>query len=156
MPYTTLITPADLYPHLADPAWAIVDCRFVLADPDSSRRDYRQAHIPGAVYAHLRDDLAAPPVPGQTGRHPLPDPATVAARARAPPPPRPRPRRRARGPGGKRRRGAGRPLRRGGGRPPRRPPLVATAMARPRGGRRPRRRLDRLAGRGLPHRHRRR
>ena len=72
MTYTTLISTAELVPHLADPAWAIIDCRFALADPERGRRDYTLAHITGAVYAHLNDDLAGPIIPGLTGRHPLP------------------------------------------------------------------------------------
>jgi thiosulfate/3-mercaptopyruvate sulfurtransferase len=71
-PYTTLISCADLVAHLEDPAWAVVDCRFSLEDPPRGRRDYLLAHIPGAVYAHLDEDLAAPVIPGKTGRHPLP------------------------------------------------------------------------------------
>lgn len=72
MSYTTLISPADLAMHLDDPRWAIVDCRFSLDRPERGRDDYRRAHIPSAVYAHLDQDLAAPIVPGETGRHPLP------------------------------------------------------------------------------------
>jgi len=80
MTYRTLISPKTLAAHLNDPDWAVVDCRFWLDDPERGRRDYRRAHIPGAVYAHLDEDLSAPPVPGQTGRHPLPDPAAFAER----------------------------------------------------------------------------
>ena len=76
MPYTTLISTAELAAHLNDPGWAIVDCRFSLADTEKGRRDYRTAHIPGAVFGHLDEDLSGPFVPGQTGRHPLPDVAT--------------------------------------------------------------------------------
>ncbi len=72
MSYTTLITTGELAPNLADPNWAIVDCRFSLADPERGRRDYAQAHIPGAIYAHLNEDLSGPIMPGVTGRHPLP------------------------------------------------------------------------------------
>ena len=72
MTYTTLIKTADLAQHLADPDWAVFDCRFWLADSERGRRDYAQAHIPGAIYAHLNEDLAGPIVPGVTGRHPLP------------------------------------------------------------------------------------
>src|SRR5690242_12480165 len=72
MTYTTLIPAATLAAHLADPDWAVVDCRFSLAEPERGRRDYDQAHIPGAVYAHLNTDLSAEVVPGRTGRHPLP------------------------------------------------------------------------------------
>ncbi|MCL4300338.1 MAG: sulfurtransferase [Anaerolineae bacterium] len=77
MPYTTLISTGELSQHLADPDWAVVDCRFSLDDTAQGRRDYQQAHIPGAVYAHLDEDLSGPIIPGQTGRHPLPDLVTV-------------------------------------------------------------------------------
>lgn len=72
MTYTTLISTTDLASHLADPDWAIFDCRFSLADAERGRRDHLQSHIPGAAYAHLNEDLASPIVRGKTGRHPLP------------------------------------------------------------------------------------
>jgi thiosulfate/3-mercaptopyruvate sulfurtransferase len=72
MTYTTFIPTATLAQHLDDPDWAAFDCRFSLADPERGRRDYAQAHIPGAIYAHLNEDLSGPIVPGVTGRHPLP------------------------------------------------------------------------------------
>lgn len=72
MAFTTLISPAEVAAHLDDPNWAIVDCRFALADPEKGRQEYLIAHIPGAVYAHLDEDLSAPIVPGKSGRHPLP------------------------------------------------------------------------------------
>lgn len=51
----------------------IVDCRFSLADPEAGRRDYRDSHIPGAVYAHLDEDLSdLPNNDAARGRHPLP------------------------------------------------------------------------------------
>lgn len=53
-------------------ACLVVDCRFVLSDPGSGYREYLKAHIPGAVYAHLDDDLSSP-VTSMSGRHPLPD-----------------------------------------------------------------------------------
>ncbi|HEY4689718.1 MAG TPA: sulfurtransferase [Anaerolineae bacterium] len=73
MSYTTLISTAALAAHLADPDWAVVDCRFWLADTERGRRDYQQAHIPGAIYAHLDADLSGKVIPGKTGRHPLPE-----------------------------------------------------------------------------------
>jgi thiosulfate/3-mercaptopyruvate sulfurtransferase len=72
MSYQTLISCSDLLTHLDDPGWAIVDCRFTLAEPSKGRRDYLQAHIQGAVYAHLDEDLSGPVNKGITGRHPLP------------------------------------------------------------------------------------
>ena len=72
MPYTTLISTADLAQHLTDPKWAVVDARFSLTETEAGRRDYQAAHIPGAVYAHLDEDLSGPIIPGRTGRHPLP------------------------------------------------------------------------------------
>ncbi len=72
MSYETLISPADLLPHLDDPDWVIVDCRFWLDDTEKGRRDYQHSHIPGAIYAHVDEDLSGPVVPGVTGRHPLP------------------------------------------------------------------------------------
>ncbi len=72
MSWLTLITPSDLSAHLSDPDWTVVDCRFSLADPPGGRRAYEQNHIPGAVYAHLDEDLSGTVVSGETGRHPLP------------------------------------------------------------------------------------
>ena len=72
MANTTLISTQELFQHLDDPFWALMDCRFTLADPGRGRRDYLEAHIPGAIYVHLNEDLSAPPIPGITGRHPLP------------------------------------------------------------------------------------
>lgn len=74
----TLVTTPQLAEHLVDPDWAIIDCRFSLMDTERGRRDYKQAHIQGAVYAHLDEDLSGPIVGGKTGRHPLPDIDTLA------------------------------------------------------------------------------
>jgi thiosulfate/3-mercaptopyruvate sulfurtransferase len=73
MPFTTLISTAELSAHLDDRDLVIVDCRFALDDVGWGRRAYAEAHIPGAVYADLNDDLAGPRT-GANGRHPLPDP----------------------------------------------------------------------------------
>ena len=73
MSYTTLVSTEELNKHLDDPDWVIFDCRFTLTDPGAGKVAYDQGHIPGARYAHLDDDLAAPVGP-TTGRHPLPDP----------------------------------------------------------------------------------
>lgn len=53
----------------------VLDCRFQLSDTGAGRRAYAQGHIPGALYAHLDDDLSGPKSPdGRLGRHPLPSP----------------------------------------------------------------------------------
>jgi len=75
--YTTLIEPAELAEHIADPGWVVVDCRFDLANPAAGSRQYAEGHIPGARYAHLDSDLSGP-ITARTGRHPLPDPERFA------------------------------------------------------------------------------
>src|SRR5579862_2671149 len=72
----TLITPADLAAHLGDREWLAIDCRFELSRPDWGEQLFASGHIPGALYAHLDRDLAAPHT-GATGRHPLPSVATL-------------------------------------------------------------------------------
>jgi thiosulfate/3-mercaptopyruvate sulfurtransferase len=64
----------ELEQHLQDRGWRVVDCRFELSQPEKGFSDYLAGHIPGAVYAHLDRDLAAPPArSGEgSGRHPLP------------------------------------------------------------------------------------
>ncbi|MEL6923294.1 MAG: rhodanese-like domain-containing protein [Bacteroidota bacterium] len=54
--YTNLITVAQLQELINEPSLVVVDCRFSLADKEQGRRDYHEAHIPGAHYAHLDDD----------------------------------------------------------------------------------------------------
>jgi len=70
--YTTLVDSQMLQQHLDDPGWRVIDCRFKLAETESGRRDYLQSHIPGALYAHLDEELSGLVVRGKTGRHPLP------------------------------------------------------------------------------------
>lgn len=67
-----LLGAQDLHSTLDDDTRLIIDCRFALSEPGSGYRDYLQAHIPGAFYAHLDDDLSGP-VTAFSGRHPLPD-----------------------------------------------------------------------------------
>lgn len=79
MPFTTIVATGELARHLDDPDWRLIDCRFELARPDAGEQAYRAQHIPGALYAHLDRDLSGPITPS-SGRHPLPDPATLIAR----------------------------------------------------------------------------
>ncbi|WJW76118.1 sulfurtransferase [Thiohalobacter sp. IOR34] len=62
-----------------EPGPRLVDCRFDLLHTEAGRTAYRQGHLPGAVYAHLDEDLAGPVTP-VSGRHPLPDPGRLAQR----------------------------------------------------------------------------
>jgi len=66
----TLVSTGELAAH---PDWRIFDCRHDLAKPALGEEHYREAHIPGALFAHLERDLSAPKT-GRNGRHPLPDP----------------------------------------------------------------------------------
>jgi thiosulfate/3-mercaptopyruvate sulfurtransferase len=62
--------------------YRFVDCRWSLDDPESGRRAYLEAHVPGAAFLDVERDLAAPA--GPDGRHPLPakrDFASAASRA---------------------------------------------------------------------------
>lgn len=69
---TTLIDPATLAAMAPDQV-LIVDCNFDLADPARGEREFRQGHIPGAVYASLDDDLSdLSRQRDGLGRHPLP------------------------------------------------------------------------------------
>jgi thiosulfate/3-mercaptopyruvate sulfurtransferase len=79
-----LVTPAWLRAHLDDPDLLVADCRYDLATPGAARAAYLEAHVPGAVYLDLDDDLSGPrgDGPNLRGRHPLPTPAAFAAAAR--------------------------------------------------------------------------
>ncbi|MBO6576063.1 MAG: sulfurtransferase [Rhodothermales bacterium] len=78
MAFQTIITPEQLLSE-RDPDWVVIDCRFSLNDPDAGQREYAEAHIPGAFYAHLNRDLSGRIVPGSTGRHPIPEAADFRA-----------------------------------------------------------------------------
>ena len=77
MAFRTLISTDALATRLADPNFVVVDCRFKLDDVAWGEREWKAAHIPGAVYAHLDRDLSGPKT-GTNGRHPLPDTAVLA------------------------------------------------------------------------------
>ena len=74
-----LVTPEALARRLDDPQWVVFDVRHDLANPAKGREAYAAGHIPGAYFLHIDEDLAAPKT-GKNGRHPLPDPATFAAK----------------------------------------------------------------------------
>ena len=74
--FTTLLDVKTVSAHFADPDWVVVDCRFSLADTHAGRYEYEAGHIPGALYAHLDNELSSAPVT-DNGRHPLPAPETL-------------------------------------------------------------------------------
>jgi thiosulfate/3-mercaptopyruvate sulfurtransferase len=85
MPYSTLISAPELQTLLASGQPCMVfDCSFDLMQPDAGTAQYLEAHIPGAVYAHLDTALSAKGDRAVTGaasggRHPLPSRETFAA-----------------------------------------------------------------------------
>lgn len=86
--YPTLISPAQLAALQAKGQPCMVfDCSFDLGKPSAGHQQFEQAHIPGAVYADLEQDLSAKhgmpssdgkvavsqaDQPASGGRHPLP------------------------------------------------------------------------------------
>jgi len=90
MPYTTLISAEQLQALLTSGQPCMVfDCSFDLTQPQAGEAQYTEAHIPGAVYAHLDQRLSAAkdPATGKAavgtsasgGRHPLPTREAFAA-----------------------------------------------------------------------------
>lgn len=76
--HAILVSTDEMSAHLHDARWAVVDCRFDLDDVTAGERAYREAHVPGAVYAHLDRHLSGPRT-GVNGRHPLPSPEQMSA-----------------------------------------------------------------------------
>lgn len=76
--YTTLISVDELRRlRASDAPHMIFDCSFDLMNPAAGEEQYRQAHIPGAVYAHLDSALSDQGVVEPDGRHhPHPDAAS--------------------------------------------------------------------------------
>ena len=73
---TNLIDVASLA-GLSNPPPVLLDCRFDLTAPAAGRAAYLQAHIPGARFVDLNEQLAGP-VAADTGRHPLPSRSELA------------------------------------------------------------------------------
>src|SRR3982074_3651947 len=66
MAYTTLVDTGQLEKHLS--SWRLFDCRHDLARPQLGEQQYREAHLPGALFAHLDRDLSAPKTGGSGAR----------------------------------------------------------------------------------------
>jgi thiosulfate/3-mercaptopyruvate sulfurtransferase len=74
-----LVSAGWLRDRLGDPGLVVVDCRYVLGEPEAGERGWRAGHLPGAAYLDVDRDLADPP--GAGGRHPLPAPERFEAAA---------------------------------------------------------------------------
>ncbi len=72
-----LVSAERLNELIAGGATVVVDCRYEFTGSERGLAQWRAGHIPGARYAHLDHDLAAP-IEDHTGRHPLPDTDTFA------------------------------------------------------------------------------
>jgi thiosulfate/3-mercaptopyruvate sulfurtransferase len=76
--HDTLISASELNSLLrTGPAPWVMDCSFDLNDPLAGQKQFEEAHIPGAMHAHLDRHLSDKyhPAGAQAGRHPLPSPA---------------------------------------------------------------------------------
>jgi thiosulfate/3-mercaptopyruvate sulfurtransferase len=71
----TLVSTEELAAH---PEWRVFDCRHDLAQPALGEQQYLEAHIPGALFAHMDRDLSAAKT-GKNGRHPIPEARTFLA-----------------------------------------------------------------------------
>lgn len=69
--YDTLVSTDALAQLAGKPELTVFDCRFVLSDPAAGHGRYQEAHIPGAHYVDLNEDLSSAATP-ESGRHPLP------------------------------------------------------------------------------------
>jgi thiosulfate/3-mercaptopyruvate sulfurtransferase len=68
---STLVSTAELAANY--PKWRVFDCRHDLAKPELGEQQYREGHIPGALFASLDRDLSGRKTISN-GRHPLPEP----------------------------------------------------------------------------------
>ncbi len=74
-----LVSTEALASHLHDPEWIVFDTRHDLANTQKGRDLWKAAHVPGAYFMHLDEDLSGAKT-GRNGRHPLPPLADFAAR----------------------------------------------------------------------------
>ncbi|TAL66333.1 MAG: sulfurtransferase [Burkholderiaceae bacterium] len=79
--YTTLISAEQLQALVQDAkALMIFDCSFELMQPLAGEQQYRESHIPGAVYANLDTALSAHGLPDASGKFTLPADAASGGR----------------------------------------------------------------------------
>ena len=77
--FTTLVSPAELAAHIADPQWIVFDCRFDLADTGTAPRLFAIAYS-GRPLCCISTRTSRPRP--ANGRHPLPDPDKIRTRNR--------------------------------------------------------------------------
>jgi thiosulfate/3-mercaptopyruvate sulfurtransferase len=68
---STLVSTSELAANLVK--WRVFDCRHDLGKPALGEQQYKEGHIPGALFASLERDLSGKKT-GKNGRHPLPEP----------------------------------------------------------------------------------
>jgi len=78
-PFTTLIDATTLASQVERDDLVLFDCRAELGNPHWGEAEYARSHLPGAQFLHLDRDLSSP-LSADSGRHPLPDPHTIARR----------------------------------------------------------------------------
>jgi thiosulfate/3-mercaptopyruvate sulfurtransferase len=76
--FTTLISTAELGAALDRSDLVICDVRHDLVQPQWGQSEYAKAHVPGARFVHIDNDLSGATT-GRNGRHPLPPPEAAAA-----------------------------------------------------------------------------
>jgi len=75
--FTTLISTAELGEALGRADLVICDVRHDLVQPQWGPSEYANAHVPGARFVHVDNDLSGATT-GRNGRHPLPAPEAAA------------------------------------------------------------------------------
>lgn len=78
---SNLVSMAYVNEQLSEGTLVLMDCRFILGQPDAGREAFEAGHLPGAVYMDLEKDLSGP-LSEHGGRHPLPDFGTLTLKLR--------------------------------------------------------------------------
>ena len=78
MGVTGLVSVDELEQLINEGGTVVFDCRFDLMHPQQGRNSWLAAHIPGAVYAHMDENLSGR-ITQSSGRHPLPNTRSFAS-----------------------------------------------------------------------------
>lgn len=70
--FTTIINIEQAQSLIIQPNHLFIDCRSSAPGTDTAYQTYLTDHIPGAIHAHLENDLSSEIIPNKTSRHPLP------------------------------------------------------------------------------------